>query len=161
LAGRNALVPMMRHLRALPLSSWRVNAYMIALAFPTWVGVFVICSGLSLASTGRLPSLAIGPLVAFAGMTAVAHSLSLTRRQPLQFPAAVIGIVPIAGVVARVLEMLPPPGDVLATPIALGAVGFVIAACRNHYLLTQSPGMYRPAEGHQRSPAASFGRYSL
>jgi hypothetical protein len=150
-ASRNGLAPMMRHVRVLPISRWRANACLVALAVPLWLGVLIVLSVVSLAATGTVPAFAPGVFVAFIGMTALAHSLGLRNSRP--FSLAVIGTVPLAGAAVKTFSLLPPPGDALAAPMVLGLAGLVAAACRNHVLLTRSRSIFGPPSGVDRRSA--------
>ena len=117
LSGRNALLPMVRHLRALPMPVWKLNVYIIGLSTPVWLSVLGVASVLHAAVTGRLPAIHADLLVLLAGMTAVAHSIQLPSRRAFSMSPAAMPLV--VGVFVGVLRLLPDPAASFATPMRL------------------------------------------
>ena len=144
LSGRNALLPMVRHLRALPMPAWKLNAYIVGLSTPVWLSVLGVASVLHAAVTGRLPAIHADLLVLLAGMTAVAHSIQLPSRRAFSMSPAAMPLV--VGVFVGVLRLLPDPAASFATPMWLGAAAFATAAVSNHLMLTRRASIYRPAQ---------------
>jgi hypothetical protein len=146
--GRNAVAPMLRHLRVLPLSTAALNATMLLLALPYWLIVTFLFAGIHYAVTGALPRFDMASLVLAAGITIMAqswHVAAAGTSAGFFSGGMTISVSLLAGFAAR--AMLPPPWQLLTQHTGLGILLIAGAAVLNHRVLT------RRSPAPRRTPA--------
>ena len=145
LNGRNAVAPMLRHLRTQPIAAWRLNACVLGLALPLWVSATGTYLAIHAALVGRVPAVS-SSIVLGIGMTAMAHALQLPTGRA--FASSAAGMPLVAGGLTAALIRLPAPLDVLSHPAIVGGLLVAAAAVINHLHLTRWTTAFRarPAE---------------
>lgn len=142
-SGRNTLLPVLRHLRVLPLSLPRLNLSMLSASVPYWILVIAAFSILQLVVTRTVPRIDVATFMLCIGFSALAQAASLATRPLL----AVTGLMQILLCVPIGLALklaLQTPWSVPAQRATLAVTMLVAAALWNHRLLTHQSPKHQP-----------------
>jgi hypothetical protein len=134
LGAASTIVPLLAHLRVLPVSRRTLNLLLLAGGLPYWLAITATFVTIHLLMARTLPRVDLDSMILAAGLSA--PFLASSSRTALWFP----GIMPVglAGLVAFLrIILLPRLGLLLGVQWPLGILFFVLAAFWNHRALTR------------------------
>jgi hypothetical protein len=137
LGTRNELATSLRHLRALPLSTTRLNTLLIARSMAYWLWMIVLFGVFCFVTIGRFPHVEAPYVILCIGMTALAYSTHSLLRGPL------LRLLHIFVLNLVTIELLV-PFAILTHPAPLSVALLSMAAAANVWMLHRSSTYRRP-----------------